>query len=188
MACIRNIGSTLKISDFNEKEQTTNNDSSEEIQYKKPKNNKLVLNVNFNDARTYLDELKKADLMFIKRKVHIKSEYNTKIHLNPVNQIYLKSDLDIMKDKQRFAQMEDFKNEIQEREKENNFVISSILHQYRELYLKNNGKLSTEFPTAEEQLAYTFNFYKKLVKRLEIYENLKSGKKTVKDYISETKD
>jgi len=27
-----------------------------------------------------------------------------------------------MKDKQRFAQMEDFKNEIQEREKENNFV------------------------------------------------------------------
>lgn len=31
MACIRNIGSTLKISDFNEKEQTTNNDSSEEV-------------------------------------------------------------------------------------------------------------------------------------------------------------
>jgi len=27
-----------------------------------------------------------------------------------------------MKDKQRFAQMEDFKNEIQERETENNFV------------------------------------------------------------------
>jgi len=42
--------------------------------------------------------------------------------LNPVNQIYLKTDLDIMKDKQRFAQMEDFKNEIQERETENNFV------------------------------------------------------------------
>lgn len=67
-------------------------------------------------------------------------------------------------------------------------VISSILHQYRELYLKNHGKLPTEFPTAEKQLAYIFNFYKKLVKRLEIYENLKSGKKTVKDYISETKD
>ncbi|KAL4127281.1 hypothetical protein QTP88_011459 [Uroleucon formosanum] len=187
MACIRNIGSILKISDFNEKEQTIN-DSSEEIQYKRPKNNKLILNVNFNDARTYLDDLKKADLMYIKRKANIKSEYNTKIHLNPVNQIYLKTELDIMKDKQRFVQMKDFKNEIQEREKENNFVISSILHQYRELYFKNNGKLPTEVPMAEEQLAYIFNFYKKLVKRLEIYENLKSGKKTMKDYISETKD
>ncbi|XP_022177374.1 uncharacterized protein LOC111038553 [Myzus persicae] len=187
MACIRNIGSILKISDLKEKE-SINNDSSEEIQYKKPKNHKLILNVNFNDARSYLDDLKKADLMYIKRKAHIKSEYNIKIHLNPVNQIYLKTDLEKMKDKQRFAQMEDFQNEIQEREKENNFVISSILHQYRELYLKNNGKLPTEFPMAEEQLAYIFNFYKKLVKRLEIYENLKSGKKTVKDYISETKD
>ncbi|XP_029341415.1 uncharacterized protein LOC100571030 [Acyrthosiphon pisum] len=187
MACIRNIGSILKISDFNEKE-LTKNDSSEEIQYKRPKNKNVILNVNFNDARTYLDDLKKADLMYIRRKANIKSEYNTKIHLNPVNQIYLKSDLDIMKDKQRFAQMQDFKNEIQERETENNFVISSILHQYRELYLKNNGKLPTEFPMAEEQLAYIFNFYKKLVKRIEIYENLKSGKKTVKDYISETKD
>jgi len=31
MACIRNIGSVLKISEFNEKEQTKN-DSSEEVQ------------------------------------------------------------------------------------------------------------------------------------------------------------
>ncbi|KAL4127336.1 hypothetical protein QTP88_011511 [Uroleucon formosanum] len=149
MVCIRNIDSILKISDFNEKEQTIN-DSSEEIQYKRPKNNKLILNVNFNDARTYLDDLKKADLLYIKMKANIKSEYNTKIHLNP--------------------------------------VISSILHQYRELYLKNNGKLSTEVSMAEEQLAYIFNFYKKLVKLLKIYENLKSGKKTMKDYILETKD
>jgi len=53
--------------------------------------------------------------------------------------------------------------------------------------LKNNGKLPMVFPTAEEQLAYILNFYKRLVKRMEIYENIVSGKKTVKDYIAETK-
>ncbi|XP_025206179.1 uncharacterized protein LOC112602359 [Melanaphis sacchari] len=187
MACIRNIGSALKVSDFNEKEKT-NNDSLEKIQHKKIKNKKITLNVHFNEPRTYLDELKKADLQYIKKKANIKSEYTTKIHLNPVNQIYLNSNLDIMKEKHRFSQLKDFQNEIQEREKENNFVFSSILHQYRELFLKNNGKLPTEFPTAEEQLTYIFNFYKTLVKRFEIYENLISGKKSVKDYISETKN
>jgi len=40
---------------------------------------------------------------------------------------------------------------------------------------------------AEEQLAYILKFYKRLIKRVEIYENLKSGKKTEKDYISESK-
>ncbi|XP_060845510.1 uncharacterized protein LOC132925105 [Rhopalosiphum padi] len=184
MACIRNISSILKISE-NEKEQTNKN-SSEEIQHKKTKNNKIILNVDFNDSRTYLEELKKADLMYIKKKANAKFDYTTKINLNPVSQI-LKTDLDIMKDRQRVAQLKDFNNEIQEREKENNFVISTILQQYRELYLKNNGKLPMVFPTAEEQLAYILNFYKRLVKRMEIYENIVSGKKTVKDYIAETK-
>lgn len=116
-----------------------------------------------------------------------------------------------MEDKIRFEQSKDIINEIREREEENTFVwkpriiifivnvnmivksfcskvISSIFQQYRELYFQNNGKLPTEFPTAEEQLAYIFNFYKKLKKRVDIYENLKSGKKTMKDYISETKN
>ncbi|KAF0756614.1 Uncharacterized protein FWK35_00029102, partial [Aphis craccivora] len=189
MACIRNMGSIskLKISDFNEKEQT-NNGNSEEIHHKQTKNKEVILNVDFNDPRTYLDELKKADLMYIERKANIKSKHKTEIHLNPVNPEYLKTDLDLMEDKIRFEQSKDIINEIREREKENTFVISSIFQQYRELYFQNNGKLPTEFPTAEEQLAYIFNFYKKLKKRVEIYENLKSGKKTMKNYISETKN
>jgi len=66
-------------------------------------------------------------------------------------------------------------------------VIGSILFQYRELYLRNYGKLPTVLPSAEDQLTYIFEMYKKTMKRLEIYKNLKSGKMTVKDYISKAK-
>lgn len=66
-------------------------------------------------------------------------------------------------------------------------VIGSIMHQYRELYLRNNGELPTELPTAEDQLTYICEFYKKTMKRLEIHKNLESGKITIKDYISKAK-
>lgn len=67
-------------------------------------------------------------------------------------------------------------------------VIGSILHKYRELYFRNNGKLPTELPSAEDQLTYIFEFYKKTMKRLEIYKNLESGTMTIKDYITKAKE
>lgn len=62
-------------------------------------------------------------------------------------------------------------------------VINSILHQYRELYFKNNGKLPVEFPLVEDQLIYIFEFYKKTMQRMEVYKNLKSGKMTMDEYL-----
>lgn len=67
-------------------------------------------------------------------------------------------------------------------------VISTILHQYRELYFKNNGKLPTVFPLPEDQLTYIFDFYKITIQRLEIYKNLQSGKMTKEDYILKAKE
>lgn len=67
-------------------------------------------------------------------------------------------------------------------------VINSIFHQYRELYYKINGILPTEFPLADDQLTYIFEFYKTIMKRLEIYKNLQSGAMTKEDYILKAKE
>lgn len=120
------------------------------------------------------------------------------------------NDMEKMKDKRKDIDVEIVKRQVQKKQEENYYVtityilkfnisicilwvnnnilfylkvINSILHQYRGLYFKNNGKLPVEFPSAENQLLYIFEFYKKTMKRVEVYKNLKSGKMTMDDYL-----
>lgn len=62
-------------------------------------------------------------------------------------------------------------------------VLSSILHQYRELYLKNHGRIPVELPPAEDQLSYIYEYLKRSLKRLEIHKTYNADKMTIKEYI-----
>lgn len=62
-------------------------------------------------------------------------------------------------------------------------VFSSILHQYRELYLNNHGNIPAELPSIEDQLTYIYKYLKRSIKQLEIHKTYNADKMTIKEYV-----